>query len=71
MLKIHQKATTISQARDSKKESVVIKGWIYRKRSSGGKIFAVIHDHTGILQCVIDRSAIREPEWAGNRKGLP
>jgi asparaginyl-tRNA synthetase len=63
MLRMYQKATTIEEAKNSKKESVVIKGWVYRKRSSGGKIFAVVHDHTGILQCVIDRKALKDKEW--------
>ena len=63
MLKMYKKATTIEDARESKSGEVVIKGWIYRKRSSGGKIFAVIHDHTGILQCVIDKSSIKKGEW--------
>lgn len=63
MLKIYSKASNISDAKDSKKNTITIKGWVYRKRSSGGKIFAVIHDHTGILQCIIDRSAIGKGEW--------
>jgi asparaginyl-tRNA synthetase len=68
MLKIYQKATTIDEAKESKKESVVIKGWIYRKRSSGGKIFAVIHDHTGTLQCIVDKSALKPDEWESIEK---
>lgn len=63
MLKMYGKASSIEEAKGSRKESIVIKGWIYRKRSSGGKIFAVLHDHTGTLQCVIDKSAIKADEW--------
>lgn len=63
MLKIYGKAHTIESAKIAKKPEITIKGWIYRKRSSGGKIFAVIHDQTGTLQCVIDKSVVKGPEW--------
>jgi asparaginyl-tRNA synthetase len=62
MLKMYKKASTITESK-SKKGPVTIKGWIYRKRSSGGKMFAVIHDHTGTLQCTIDKSAVKSTEW--------
>jgi asparaginyl-tRNA synthetase len=65
MLQMYEKATTIKDAKDSKEDSITIKGWIYRKRSSGGKIFAVIHDHTGTLQCIIDKSIVKKEEWEG------
>lgn len=68
MLKMYAKALSIKDATKSKKEHLTIKGWIYRKRSSGGKIFAVIHDHTGILQCIIDKSAIKSDEWEAIEK---
>jgi asparaginyl-tRNA synthetase len=63
MLKIYGKAQTIEGAKSAKKPAITIKGWIYRKRSSGGKIFAIIHDQTGTLQCVIDRGVVKGPEW--------
>jgi asparaginyl-tRNA synthetase len=63
MLKMYKSASTINDAKRGKKGSAIIKCWIYRKRSSGGKIFAVVHDHTGTLQCVIDRSAVKQSEW--------
>jgi len=65
MLKMYAKASTISEATQSKSETVSVKGWIYRKRSSGGKIFAIVHDHTGTLQCIIDKSSISAKEWEG------
>ena len=68
MLKMYQKAITIEEATEEKKGHIVIKGWIYRKRSSGGKIFAVIHDHTGTLQCIINKSAIKNEEWESIEK---
>ena len=33
-------------------ESVLLKGWVYQKRSSGKIRFLVVRDGTGILQCV-------------------
>ncbi len=33
-------------------ESVLLKGWVYQKRSSGKIRFLVLRDGTGILQCV-------------------
>lgn len=68
MLKAYQKVSSVSDAKKSKKESITIKGWIYRKRSSGGKIFAVVHDHTGILQCIIDKSTVTKDEWESIEK---
>ncbi len=63
MLKTGVKSVPISKAKASESKEVVIKGWIYRKRSSGGKIFAVVRDRTGIIQCIIDKSAMSESAW--------
>ncbi len=63
MLKTSVKSVPISKAKASESKEVAIKGWIYRKRSSGGKIFAVVRDRTGIIQCVIDKSAMSESAW--------
>lgn len=62
-MKTSVKSVPISRAKASESKEVVIKGWIYRKRSSGGKIFAVVRDRTGIIQCVIDKSAMSESAW--------
>jgi asparaginyl-tRNA synthetase len=35
---------------------VRLRGWVYRKRDLGGKIFVVIRDSEGVLQVVVDRS---------------
>ncbi len=37
-------------------EEARIRGWVYRKRDLGGKIFVVIRDSEGIMQVVVDRS---------------
>ncbi len=63
MIKANGKADTIESAMRGGKSAAVVRGWLYRKRSSGGKIFAVLHDHTGTLQCVIDKSRVSDEEW--------
>ncbi len=63
MIKANGKADTIESALRGGKANAVVRGWLYRKRSSGGKIFAVIHDYTGTLQCVIDKSRVSGEEW--------
>ncbi len=63
MLRINTKTVPVAKAKASAGKAVTIRGWIYRKRSSGGKIFALVRDRTGIIQCVIDRSAIDESAW--------
>ncbi len=63
MLNIYAKGKHISEAMESPGKSVLIKGWIYRKRSSGGKIFCVVRDVSGTMQCVIDRSKVSSEAW--------
>lgn len=64
MMKLSAKGVPISKAASSIGRSITVKGWIYRKRSSGGKMFAVIRDVTGIMQCVIDKGKVGEKEWS-------
>ncbi len=44
-------------------KNVELRGWVYRKRSVGGKIFIVLRDSSGIIQCVVDRGAVSEDSW--------
>lgn len=37
---------------------VRVRGWVYRKRDLGGKLFLVIRDPDGILQVVVDRAQV-------------
>ena len=43
---------------------VSIRGWIYRTRSSGGIVFAIIRDSTGIVQTTIKKGAVPEEDFA-------
>ncbi len=41
-------------------KKVNIRGWIYRKRSSGGMHFIIIRDSTGYIQCAIKKDKVKE-----------
>src|SRR5467141_2137009 len=51
-------------------QSVELKGWIYRTRTVGGKIFVVLRDATGIIQVTISRDAVSEKAFAAAEKAL-
>ncbi len=62
-MKLSAKVVPIDKAGASIGKNITIRGWIHRKRSSGGKIFTVIRDVSGVVQCVIDKSKISDKEW--------
>ncbi|MFP3219278.1 MAG: asparagine--tRNA ligase [Acidilobus sp.] len=37
-------------------ERVKLRGWVYRKRDLASKVFVVMRDADGVIQCVVDRS---------------
>lgn len=39
---------------------VLIKGWVYKIRSSGKILFVLVRDGTGIIQCVVERESAGE-----------
>ncbi len=63
MLDMYSKCMHVASAFKREGNEVVIKGWIYRKRSSGGKQFIVVRDRTGTIQCVADKGKISNEEW--------
>ena len=62
-MKLSAKGVPISKAASGIGKSITIKGWVYRKRSSGGKMFAVVRDVSGTVQCVVDKSKVGDREW--------
>ena len=50
--------TTINKLQDHVGEDVLIKGWLYNKRSKGKIHFLLIRDGTGIVQCVAVRGNV-------------
>ena len=51
-------------------DSVRIRGWIYRTRSSGKLAFVVVRDSTGVIQCTVSREKVEEAHFEGARKAL-
>ncbi len=41
-------------------DEVTIRGWIHRHRSTGGIVFAVVRDATGIVQCTVKQDSVDE-----------
>ncbi len=52
---------TISEAGGHAGETVSIPGWLYNLRRSGKIVFPLLRDGTGIMQCVVVKSALPEP----------
>ena len=48
---------------------VILKGWLYNLRSSGKIAFPQLRDGTGVVQCVVLKTAI-SPELWESLKGL-
>lgn len=49
---------TVKEALAKGKGKVQLRGWAYRERKFADKIFVVLRDHTGIIQCVIKKDAV-------------
>lgn len=45
-------------------QQVVLKGWLYNKRSSGKLVFLQLRDGTGIIQCVVFKGDVKEDIFA-------
>jgi asparaginyl-tRNA synthetase len=70
MSKIHW--TKIEEILSGKKtdETVNLRGWIYRTRSSGNIVFAVIRDSSGILQATFKKGNLPDSEFEDAKKAL-
>src|SRR5688572_21593810 len=44
---------------------VSVRGWVWRIRSSGKIVFAVMRDSTGVLQCTVKKGAVADPDFEG------
>lgn len=53
----------ISDAAKKIGKEILIHGWIHRKRESGGIMFIVVRDRSGIVQAAIKKASISEKEW--------
>ena len=50
--------------------SFSVRGWIYRTRSSGAIVFAVLRDSTGIVQCTVKKSGVPPGDFIQAGKAL-
>lgn len=55
--------TYINELSQNVGEEVTLKGWLYNMRSSGKLMFPQLRDGTGIVQCVVVKSAIAPEVW--------
>jgi len=55
-------------SKDRAGKKVEVRGWIYRTRSSGGIVFAVLRDATGIVQVTIKKENVPEDQFAAATK---
>ncbi len=51
-------------------ETVFVRGWIYRTRSSGNIAFIVLRDATGTLQATVKRGNLADDEFEDAKKAL-
>jgi asparaginyl-tRNA synthetase len=51
-------------------KEVEIRGWIYRTRSSGKIVFAIIRDHTGVVQTTVIKGEIDDSHFEDAQKAL-
>src|SRR5205809_4825992 len=49
---------------------VELKGWIYRTRTVGGKVFVVIRDSTGVIQVAITKGEVPPEQFEAAAKAL-
>jgi asparaginyl-tRNA synthetase len=61
---------SIKQAlsKDHVGKKVKLRGWIYRTRSSGGIVFAVLRDSTGIMQVTVKKGNVPDPDFENAAK---
>lgn len=52
------KFISVKAALQKGKGSVQLRGWVYRERKFADKVFVVLRDSTGIIQCVIKKDAV-------------
>jgi len=55
-------------SKDQVGKKVQVRGWIYRTRSSGGIVFAVLRDVTGIIQTTVKKGAVPDKEFDDAQK---
>ena len=58
-------------SKDRAGKRVEVRGWIYRTRSSGGIVFAVLRDATGIVQVTVKKGSVPDDQFeAATKAGI-
>jgi asparaginyl-tRNA synthetase len=55
-------------SKDQVGKKVQLKGWIYRTRSSGGIVFAVLRDATDVIQVTVKKGSVPDPDFEDAEK---
>jgi asparaginyl-tRNA synthetase len=55
-------------SKDQVGKKVQVRGWIYRTRSSGGIVFAVLRDVSGIIQTTVKKGAVPDKDFDDAQK---
>jgi asparaginyl-tRNA synthetase len=55
-------------SKDKVGKKVAVRGWIYRTRSSGGIVFAVLRDATGIVQVTVKKGSVPDADFDASSK---
>src|SRR5262249_51836623 len=59
-----EKQTYINEIAAHEGQEVLLRGWLYGKRSSGKLHFLQVRDGTGIIQCVVSKKDVPEAVFA-------
>ncbi|MDE1823576.1 MAG: asparagine--tRNA ligase, partial [Candidatus Micrarchaeota archaeon] len=54
---------SIAKSQKAAGRKVSLAGWVHRKRESGGIVFIIIRDSSGILQIAIKKDSVDESSW--------
>ncbi len=58
-------------SRNASGDAVGIRGWIYRTRSSGGIVFVIVRDSSGVLQATVKKGEVPDADFeAASQAGI-
>ncbi len=63
-----EKFVSVKEALAKGKGKAQLRGWAHRVRTFNDKVFVVLRDHTGVLQCVIKPEQVPEKVFQESRK---
>jgi len=54
---------TIKEAMKKGRGKVALRGWVWRERKSNAFVFIILRDHSGIIQCVVEKEKVSSEVW--------